>query len=80
MSRYYGLRSNEGVVVSNVASDGLAFRAGIRPGTIILSVNMTKVHSVDEFHKALQAAVQAKKLLLLIREQGYTRFVAIPFE
>ena len=80
MSRYYGLRSNEGVVVSSVASDGLAFRAGIRPGTIILSVNMTKIHSTDEFHKALQAAIQTKKVLLLIREQGYTRFVAIPFE
>jgi len=80
MSRYYGLRSNEGVVVSSVASDGLAFRAGIRPGTIILSVNLTKVHSVDEFHKALQASVESNKVLLLIREQGYARFVAIPLD
>jgi serine protease Do len=80
MSRYYGLRSNEGVVVSSVASDGLAFRAGIRPGTIILSVNLTKIHSTDEFYKALQASTETKKVLLLVREQGYARFVAIPLE
>jgi len=80
MSRYYGLRSNEGVVVSSVASDGLAFRAGIRPGTIILGVNLKKIRSADEFHRALQASVETKKVLLLIREQGYARFVAIPLE
>jgi serine protease Do len=78
--RYYGLQPGEGVVVSNVASGSRAFEAGIRPGTIIISVNQQKVGSVREFGEALQASVETKKVLLLIRNQRYTRFVVLPLE
>jgi len=65
--RYYGLQPDEGVLVTSVDSDSLAFEAGIRPGTIIISVNQKKVGST-------------KKVLLLIKEQRYTRFVVLPLE
>jgi serine protease Do len=80
MVRLYGLRSNEGVVVSGVAPNSYAFRAGIRPGTLILSVNQKKITSVEEFYKAVQSPSETKKVLLLIRDQNGTRFVAIPLE
>ena len=80
MIRRYGLRLSQGVIVSNVDPDSQAFRKGIRPGTIILSVNQREVRSVDEFNKALQSSAESKKVLLLISEQGYSRFVALPFE
>jgi serine protease Do len=78
--QYHGLQSDEGVLVTNVDSGSRAFAAGIRPGTIIISVNQKKVGSTKEFGEALQASVEAKKVLLLIKEQKYTRFVVLPLE
>jgi len=80
MRQYYGPGSDEGVVVSGVDSDSRAFMAGIRPGTIILSVNQKKVSSVEEFNQALRESVETKKVLLLVKEQRYTRFVVLPLE
>jgi len=76
----YGLQSDEGVLVTNVDSGSRAFEAGIRPGTIIISVNQKKVDSTKDFGEALQASVQTKKVLLLIKEQRYTRFVVLTLE
>ena len=78
--RYYGLQPDEGVLVTNVDSDSRAFEAGIRPGTIIISVNQKKVGSTKEYGEALQASVETKKVLLLVKEQRYTRFVVLPLE
>ncbi|MHC4205405.1 MAG: DegQ family serine endoprotease [Planctomycetota bacterium] len=78
--RYYGLQPGEGVVVSNVIPQSRAFEAGIRPGTIIISVNQQKVGSIYEFGEALKASVENGKVLLLIREQRYTRFVVLELE
>ena len=78
--RRYGLEPVQGVVVSSVAPDSQAHRKGIRPGTIIVSVNQKEVRSVDEFNKALRESAKSKKVLLLINERGYSRFVALPFE
>ena len=78
--RYYGLQPDEGILVTSVDSDSRAFEAGIRPGTIIISVNQKKVGSTKEFGEALQESVETKKVLLLIKEQRYTRFVVLPLE
>lgn len=80
MSRRYGLRQSQGVLVSSVSPDSEAFRKGIRPGTIILSVNQKAIRSVDEFNKAVRESTTSKKVLLQIAEQGYTRFIALSFE
>jgi serine protease Do len=79
-SRYYGLPSNEGVIVSNVNPNSDAYREGIRPGMIILSVNRIKVDSVEKFNEAIRASFKTKKVLLLIRSERYTRFVVLPLE
>ena len=79
-SRYYGLRSNDGVLVASVDPDSVAYRGGIRPGMIILSVNRKKVDSVEQFNTALRDSVESKKVLLLVRAQRYTRFVVLPLE
>jgi len=79
-SRYYGLPSNEGVIVSNVNPNSYAYREGIRPGMIILSVNRIKVDSVEKFNEAIRASFKTKKVLLLVRAERYTRFVVLPLE
>jgi len=79
-SRYYGLRSNAGVIVSDVNPNSNAYREGIRPGMIILSVNRRKVDSVEKFNEALGSSLKTKKVLLLVRAERYTRFVVLPLE
>ena len=78
--RYYGVRSNEGVIVSNVNPNSDAYKEGIRPGMIILGVNRRKVDSVEQFNEALRESVKSKKVLLLVRAQKYTQFVVLPLE
>ena len=80
MSRLYGLSRTQGVIVTGVDPDSEAYRKGIRPGTIILSVNQKEVRSVEEFNKLLRESIQSRKVLLLINERGYSRFVALSFE
>ncbi|MBN2317131.1 MAG: DegQ family serine endoprotease [Sedimentisphaerales bacterium] len=80
MSRRFGLRQAQGVIVSSVTPDSEAFRKGIRPGTIILSINQKEIRSVDEFNQALGESTTSKKVLLQISEQGYTRFVVLSLE
>ena len=63
---YYGLQPDEGVLVTSVDSESSAFEAGIRPGTIIISVNQKKVDSTKEYGEAMEASVETKKVLLLI--------------
>ena len=79
-SRYYGLRSNAGVIVSDINPNSNAYREGIRPGMIILSVNQRKVDSVEKFNEALRSSLKTKKVLLLVRAERYTRFVVLPLE
>jgi serine protease Do len=80
LSRHYGPGHPQGIIVSSVEPNSEASRKGIRPGTIILSVNQKEVRSVTDFNKALKGSTQSGKVLLMISERGYSRFVALPFE
>ena len=71
---------DDGVLVASVDPDSAAYRGGIRPGMIILSVNRKKVDSVEQFNAALGDSVESKKVLLLVRAQRYTQFVVLPLE
>jgi len=79
-NRYYGLRSKDGVLISSVSPNSAAYRNGIRPGMIVLSVNRRRVDSVEQFNDALRESVESKKVLLLVRAQRYTQFVVLPLE
>ncbi|MHC4432138.1 MAG: DegQ family serine endoprotease [Planctomycetota bacterium] len=78
--RYYGLSSDDGVLISSVSPNSTAHRNGIRPGMVILSVNRKAVDSVEQFNSALRESAESKKVLLLVRAQRYTQFVVLPLE
>jgi serine protease Do len=54
--------------------------AGIQPGSLILSVNKTPVNSVKDFKEAITASLDTNKVLLLVRENEYARWVALRLE
>jgi C-terminal processing protease CtpA/Prc len=77
-SRYFGIRSHDGVIVTKVERGSPADRAGIRPGNIIVSVNQRDTDTLRQFNEALKESLRSKKVLLLIKSKTYTRFVVLP--
>ena len=47
-----GAGSLEGIVVLNATPGGLAYRAGIRNGSLILKMNGREVRTIDEYEQA----------------------------
>ena len=67
-----------GVVVTNVAPNGLAASVGVAPGDIILSVQGVHVNSPDAFDSALKKLDLAKGVRLSLRSpSGVEQFVFV---
>ena len=71
-----------GVLIVDVANDGPAAKLGLQRGDIISRVGKTKVTKPDEVVSAVRRAAdeEHKTVLLLIKRDGMSRFVAVPLE
>lgn len=65
----------KGVVVTDVDPVGIAASAGLRPKDVIVSVNNDRVEDADKFREALQRHDPKQGLRLLVRSEGFSRFV-----
>ncbi|MFZ5662959.1 MAG: DegQ family serine endoprotease [Pseudomonadota bacterium] len=70
-----GLRAGEGVRVVRVGP--AAAEAGLRPGDIVLAVGRRSVGSAAELERALADARRGETVMLLVRTQNVTRYVAV---
>ncbi|MEZ5810899.1 MAG: Do family serine endopeptidase [Rhizobiaceae bacterium] len=70
----------EGVVVTNVDTEGEAASRGIQVGDTIVSVNSEPVSSADDIAETVKAATDAgrKAVLFQLRRDDANRFVALP--
>lgn len=75
VSRAYGLREGEGVVVTGVSRRGRF--VGVNVGDVILSVNGTKTNSADDFLTAVGEVRQGDTMTLVIRDAESERMVKI---
>jgi serine protease Do len=68
-----------GVVITDVDSDGSAAEEGLRPGDIIEQVGQKQVHTPAEVGAIVSAALAAKQdaVLLLVNREGNEVFVAV---
>ncbi len=71
-----GLQSNEGVVVTHVIGSA-ARRAALAPGDVILMVGRKAVGSAAEFNAAVKGATVGQSVMLLVRRDDTTSFIAI---
>jgi serine protease Do len=65
-----------GVVITNVDPNSTAAESGLTRGDIIQEVNRKAVNNVQQFREAIRSAGN-EPLLLLVNQQGSTRYVVI---
>jgi serine protease Do len=70
LSKELALKSNTGVVVTDVVPNSPAAVADIQPGDIITEVDRTAVLNMDAFQKALAGEKGKTSLLLLLDRKG----------
>ena len=75
-----GFKDELGVVVTRVQSDSVAEKAGIKPGALIIAIDKKNVSTIAEYEKAMKNALPNKRVLLLIKQGPYVRFVSLKFE
>lgn len=71
-----GLEAGEGVIVSRITG-AAARRAGLQPGDVVLMVGKTAVGTAAGFNQAIKAAPAGTPVMLLVRREGVTQFLAV---
>jgi len=72
-----GLETQDGVVVTHI-SGGAARRAALAPGDVILMVGRKAIKSVGEFNTAVKDVKPGDSVMLLVRREDATTFIAVP--
>ena len=82
MAQRLGYDVEEGVIIIEVESDSPAGRAGILPGTLIVSVGSEDVTNVAQFNDALKTrqVKESGKVLLLLRNAEYIWYEPLHFD
>ena len=70
------LEVDNGLLVEDMAP-GIAARAGVRPGDVILSINNQDVKTVDDFNQLLNKVPKGRNIALLIRRGDTTTFITM---
>ena len=70
---------DNGVVITSVKDDSSAQQAGLNPGMVITRVGQIEVNSINVIDEAIKNAIKQKRkaLLLLVKVENGTRFVAL---
>ena len=64
-----------GILVSRIESDA-AFRAGLRPGDVVLTINNQAVEDIESFDAIVESLPEGKAVALRVMRDGITRYIA----
>ncbi len=73
----YNIKSGNGVVVTQVRPNSIAAMAGIKAGTVILQANRKQIKNAADFKRAIKDSNSKKRLVLLIKDNDFQRFVVL---
>jgi serine protease Do len=68
-ARRYGLRTTEGLLITEVRNGSEAARQNLAAGMIILEVNRKKVTTVRDFEDILKKTESGDEVILLVRQE-----------
>lgn len=77
IARSLGLKGSEGVLVSDVQADSIAFEAGLKRGDVIIEVNSKPVTSASDFRSKTSDIKPDVPVLLLIKRAEGTIFLTL---
>jgi serine protease Do len=69
------LKDDQGVVITDVR--GIARRTPLQPGDVVLMVGRKPVKSASDFNESVKAAKPGDSIMLLVRREDVTQFVAV---
>jgi len=69
-ARRYGLRTAEGLLITEVRPGSEAFRANLAAGMIIIEANRKKMTSVRDFEDILKKTAAGDEVILLVRQES----------
>jgi len=72
LSKYFGLESSEGVLVSDVKPGSPAEGAGLKTGDVIMAINGQKIRSLRGFESIVQDIEEGERVKLLVRRGTYS--------
>lgn len=75
--RYFGAPGKDGAVISHVAPNGPAERAGLQQGDIILEINKKKVKNPDDITEVIKRSKVGEKLVFSVYRDRHTEFITI---
>jgi serine protease Do len=70
LAQRFGYEDGGGVIVTRVAPGSEAAEKGFRAGYVIKEVNRKPVNSVEQYRKAISAAIEEKRNILLLISNG----------
>lgn len=76
-SKELGLKGKRGVVVTGVAPDSGAEKAGLMPGDVIREINRQPIKSVKDFEKVSSDVKKGDNVLILVNRRGNSLFLSV---
>ena len=73
LAKEFEVEVTPGLIVTEVAEDGLAAQTGLQPGDVITAVNQQNVTTLKEFRRAVKNADPKKGVLLNLVREGVSR-------
>jgi serine protease Do len=78
LAQQLGVDATNGVLVESVEDGGRAQTAGLARGDVIVEVDHQPVAGVDSLQQALRRHPAGKPVLMLVRREGHTLYLAVP--
>lgn len=75
-----GYANEKGLLISKVYPGSIAAKAGVKKGSLLLSVNRKPVSSPEEFYRILKGHSAEKPLLLLIKQGEGIRYITVKLQ
>ncbi|MCB0290886.1 MAG: DegQ family serine endoprotease [Calditrichaeota bacterium] len=76
LQKYQLPAGQKGVIISEVAPNGIAARAGIQVGDVVVRLNREAITSVKTFNSELERAKPGDNILFYIKRGGNSLFIA----